>query len=294
MKNILIDTDLCCDCDDALALALANICHNKGEINLLGVTHCFNDNACAHFVKKINEYYHNNIPVGKSNCCVFDYKETKKYFIDILTDGDSILDYPCSLDITLEQLYSNFNVTLVYIGQLNNLAQLIELSEVKYKGCKIGDLLRTRVCEIVVMAGEFSIEKNENIRPEFNVIKDLQSAKKVFAEDGLPPITVLDSRQGGNVLTGAAIKSQTNNPAGQAYQLFCDKICGTDLRPSWDPLAILYAIFGVSDVFSLSKKGKIFVAETGITTFQTGKGEHRLLKVLDKEQSEKWIEEISQ
>lgn len=293
MKKILIDTDLCCDCDDALALAIANICHNKGLIKLLGVTHCFNDDYCAHFAQKINAYYRNDVPVGKSNCCVFDFKETKKYFVNQLTDGDSVCAYPCSLDITLEQLYRNTDVTLVYIGQLNNLAQLIDLSGEQYKGEKIGDLLRTRVREIVIMAGDFSDGSDRTICAEFNVVKDLQAAIKVFSQADLP-ITVLDSRNGGNVWTGASIKAQTNNPAGQAYRLFCDGICGTDLRPSWDPLTVLYAIFGVGDGFALSENGKISVDGTGITTFETGVGKHRLLKAVDKIRLAKRIETLTQ
>jgi inosine-uridine nucleoside N-ribohydrolase len=292
MKKILIDTDLCCDCDDALALAIANICHNKGLITLLGVTHCLNDDRCAHFAKKINAYYHNDLPVGKSDCCVFDFQQTKKYFINELTDGDNVSTYPCSLDITLKQLYQNRDITLVYIGQLNNLAQLIGLSDEQYKGVKIGDLLRTHVREIVIMAGDFSDDSNRTIRAEFNVVKDLQAAIKVFSQADLP-ITVLDARQGGDVWTGASIKAQPHNPAGRAYQLFCEGICGADLRPSWDPLTVLYAVFGARDGFALSENGQIYVDETGITTFETGKGKHRLLKAENKAQLANRIEEIT-
>ena len=292
MKKILIDTDLCCDCDDALALAIANICHNKGLIKLLGVTHCLNDDSCAHFAQMINAYYHNDVPVGKSDCCVFDFKDMKKYFITTLTGGESVSTYPCSLDITLEQLYQNTDVTLVYIGQLNNLAELLGVAKKLYKGIEIGELLRTRVREIVVMAGEFSFEKDKMARGEFNVVKDLISAQKVFAQDWLP-ITVLDSRQGNDVYTGVSIKAQTHNPAGQAYRLFCDGICGTALRPSWDPLTVLYAIFGNGDGFALSENGKVSVGEKGVTTFAIGVGAHRLVKAVNKRRLVERIETLT-
>ena len=39
MENLIIDTDFGFDCDDAGALAVANILINERKINILAVTH---------------------------------------------------------------------------------------------------------------------------------------------------------------------------------------------------------------------------------------------------------------
>lgn len=42
MRQLIIDTDLGFDCDDAGALAFANILHNEGAVSLLAITHSVN------------------------------------------------------------------------------------------------------------------------------------------------------------------------------------------------------------------------------------------------------------
>lgn len=65
MKNkIIIDTDLGCDCDDAAAIALANILHNQGAGELLGVTYSLAEREGAACIDVINGYYHNIFPIG--------------------------------------------------------------------------------------------------------------------------------------------------------------------------------------------------------------------------------------
>ena len=65
MENLIIDTDFGFDCDDAGALAVANILINEGKINILAVTHSVNKKIGCDAIKLINDYYGNpDIPVG--------------------------------------------------------------------------------------------------------------------------------------------------------------------------------------------------------------------------------------
>ena len=57
MRQLIIDTDLGFDCDDAGALAFANILHNEGAVSLLAVTHSVNRQIGAAAIRNINTYY---------------------------------------------------------------------------------------------------------------------------------------------------------------------------------------------------------------------------------------------
>lgn len=65
MENLIIDTDLGFDCDDAGALAIANKLHNEGKIKILAVTHSVDKKIGGDAIRAVNDYYGNSgIPIG--------------------------------------------------------------------------------------------------------------------------------------------------------------------------------------------------------------------------------------
>ncbi len=289
MKRIIIDTDLCFDCDDALALAMANMAHRNGRIELLATTHCLSDVDCAEAICRINAYYHNEqISVGVSENCKIDCEAEKEYFINSMKTTQTKADkskYPSSTELILEKLSENEACTLVFIGQLNNLAYLIEHKNNFYRGRKIGDILYTSIERIVIMGGDFS-----SADIEFNIIKDINAAKTVTAQTDLPLVFV-DAQQGCDVYTGQEVQKERENPVSKIYSLF-SVISGEKLRPSWDPIAVYFAIFGEDELCRLSPKGRVEVLDSGQTLFREGEGNHRLLKVDHKVDMAKEIESL--
>lgn len=64
-KNVILDTDMGPDCDDALALSILHVMADKGEANILAVGSCVSDPYSAPTIDVINTYYGRpNIPVG--------------------------------------------------------------------------------------------------------------------------------------------------------------------------------------------------------------------------------------
>ena len=79
-KKIIIDTDIGPDCDDAAALAMANIYHKTGWVDVLAVIHCTSNPWGVGAIRRINQYYGHDFEVATLKDEGFLVgKETEKY-----------------------------------------------------------------------------------------------------------------------------------------------------------------------------------------------------------------------
>ena len=63
--NVIFDTDMWSDIDDALALAMLHALQERHELNLVAVTVGTEDKWCASYVDLIDTFYgHPHVPVG--------------------------------------------------------------------------------------------------------------------------------------------------------------------------------------------------------------------------------------
>lgn len=270
MKKIIVDTDLGYDVDDAATLAFVDILHNKRAVELCAVTHCLSEEKAGDAVAWINGYYGIDAPIGLSKDR-YDAKALKKFINKISIPKNN--DYASAVALLKEILSSSEDksVTLLCIGQLNNLCHLLQ-DEIGQK------LAREKLQEIVVMGGYFepyeSFYEYGGIRwkGEFNIISDLLSAQSVVEFADLP-LSFVDFKQGVDVeLDVDKINFSKNHPIDKVY-----RIAGFCKRPSWDIVAALYACGGFEDCFRLSSQGRIYIDGNGKTTFKTGVGAHKLV-----------------
>lgn len=295
MKKIIIDTDLLSDCDDAGAIALANVCKNKKIADVLCITHCLKNKKALECVQLINEFYGNDIPLGIASADPWDYSAALEIFVNkVAPSGAEIkFEYPNAVDLILKTLYGEKGVTLCFIGQLNNFAELLNLKEQTYRGKKIADILTESVDEVVIMGGNFSLPR-EGRSAEFNIEKSLEAAKTVCEKNTLPTV-FSDGKQGCDIFTGQTLANNPNNPAYKIYREFRKHFFGDDKceRQSWDPVALYYAVFGAEKNFSLSAKGTVSVDDRAITDFTPDFGGNaRLLSVTDKTGLQREINEL--
>ena len=297
MENLIIDTDFGFDCDDAGALAVANILINEGKINILAVTHSVNKKIGCDAIKLINDYYGNpDIPVGVAEryalnvdkfyeefYAKFHYADgfpgwgEKPTFFKILNNLNlkkyKNVVYRPAKEVIIEKFNESDDksVTVVCIGQANNIADVLETN---------GALFKKKVKRVVVMCGNFDDYDYEYRlgdmywKGEFNVLLDIRSMQRLFAERDLP-IFVLDFNQGFDVLSGASLQNQSDNPVKMAYFVHGNGINFN--LPSWDIMALMFASGEFNDMFSLGEKGSVSVDDNGKTTFRQGNGEHCLI-----------------
>ena len=297
MENLIIDTDFGFDCDDAGALAVANILVNEGKINIFAVTHSVNKKIGCDAIKLINDYYGNpDIPVGVAERYALNVDEfyeefyakfhyadgfpgwgEKPTFFKILNNLNlkkyKNVVYRPAKEVIIEKFNESDDksVTVVCIGQANNIADVLETN---------GALFKKKVKRVVVMCGNFNDYDYEYRigdmywKGEFNVLLDIRSMQRLFAERDLP-IYVLDFNQGFDVLSGASLQNQSDNPVEMAYFVHGNGINFN--LPSWDIMTLMFASGEFNDMFSLGEKGSVSVDDNGKTTFRQGNGEHCLI-----------------
>lgn len=293
MVKIILDTDICGDCDDVAAISLLNYFHNRQQAKILAITDCVKEDFGAPCIDGICRYYGNsNIDIG-----VCDKKKEgmgrSLYTEDICkkfgggkAESD---DYPEAYKLIRKKLSENKNVKLVFIGFLNNLAQLIESPADEISPLTGLELIDYSVEEIVIMGGIVG-GKSYNFEgkvydKEYNVALDILSAQTAFFKLK-KEITLVEFELGYKVLAFENIvAAEKDSPIKTAFTDFL-----VDKRESWDPIAVMYAVLGTNGLYEFSDKGKIVVTDEGKTIFE--KAEDGNVRYLIEKVSKEQIVEV--
>jgi len=240
IKKVIYETDMCLDVDDVGGLALLHALENKGEAEMLAV--CFNeahpDGAAA--IDAINTWYgRGDIPVGiyKGELADPDYSAYLTALAKFPHDLDGT-NAPSALNVYRQVLAKqpDKSVTIISIGFLNNLSDLLNAYP---------QLVKKKVKELVIMAGIHN--------DGFNLVRhNLVNASQNVLENWPTPIVI--SQAGVSIHTGSILENTPQeNPVREAYyQFFNSQFCD---RSSWDEMAVLYGVRGLSNYFSEVTEG---------------------------------------
>jgi inosine-uridine nucleoside N-ribohydrolase len=255
--NLIVDTDIGPDCDDAGALTLLHLLAQKKKVNFLAMTNCTSNPYGAGTIDAINLYYGmEDIPVGRFEKAGFledgsSQKFNKFIALNYRNRYAPPIEAPGALQVLKKALSSaeDASVTFLAIGPLNNLAALITDSE----GLA---LVKQKVKCLVSMATAHSDFA------EWNVKMDIPAAALVCKE-WPSPVIFSPCETGGDIITGKDFGSLAQgHPVRAAYRLFND---GDEKmgRMSWDLTAVWYAVMGVEPFFRLSNPCDIDVLDDG-------------------------------
>lgn len=189
-EKIIIDTDIGDDLDDAFAVGLAL---HSPELQLLGITTTFGDTELrAKLLDRfLGELGHPNIPVAAGTPTHATNVFTQRAY----AEGGHFArpSHPAALDLLTQQinLYPG-QITLIAIGPLNNVGALIDAHPETFRKLK----------RVVLMGGsiyrgygDFAYLPARSPQPEWNILNDIPSARKLFAS-GVPLYVMpLDSTQ---------------------------------------------------------------------------------------------------
>ena len=121
---------------------------------------------------------------------------------------------------------------------------------------------------------------------EYNIVKDIPAAKKVFAE--WPTRVVTSPFEVGVAINypGSSIENDFGwapaHPMVEGYKCYLEMPYD---RPTWDLTSVLYSVEG-SSYFNISPAGKIDVTDKGATTFTTDEKGDRYYLMVDSVQAE--------
>jgi hypothetical protein len=186
-------------------------------------------------------------------------------------------------------------VVIAQVGFSTNLARLLETPPDEFSPLKGRELAGKKVKLLSLMAGAFqTIERNPRYL-EYNVVKDVSSAR-VLAEKW-PTAVVYSGFEIGIALPYPSVSIERDfgyvrhHPLAEAYIRY---IPPPHNRPTWDLTSVLYAVKADRGYFDLSPPGKVTVEDDGFTRFiESSQGSHRYL-VLKPEQKPRVLEALVQ
>lgn len=269
MKKIILDTDMGPDCDDAGALSIIDRYHAAGKCELLAVTHCTSDVLGCDVIAAINEWYGVDVPIGQTTREGFlDHLDARRYSVPIsekYREKHGECKYEEAVRVLRRTLAENENVTLIFIGPLNNMKELL-LSEADDISEKSGrELVADSACELIVMGGHFS-DFNYG---EYNIKCDVAAAQAT-CELCPCPIVWCGFEAGIDVMTGATLEGCSEDyPVRTAYKYFLE---GGFVRNSWDLVTVYYALTPEDERWIVSDECRVDYNDDATARVSDGKG----------------------
>ena len=304
--RLIFDTDICGDCDDVLALGMIHALQSRGHCRLLAVTISVDHPLAAPFVDAVNSFYERgDVPigvVGKGGVV------EKSEFLSLVEEQESgRFVYPH--DVPMRQSAKNatavlretlaaqpdHSVVIAQVGFSTNLARLLDSPGDASSPLNGRELVERKVKLLSLMAGAFQPIDGNHRYLEYNVIKDIASAR-VLAERWPTPM-VFSGFEIGIALPYPAVSIERDygyvqhHPLAEAY---IRRNPPPHNRPTWDLTSVLYAVLPDRGYFDISPPGTVTVEPDGFTRFTaTPRGNHRYL-ILKPEQKPRVLEALVQ
>ena len=284
--NVIFETDMGNDVDDALAIDMLYKYNKQKRINLMAVMLNKEGEFPPKYIDLLNTWYgQKRIPIGVSPRADKSLVAGTNYTQVVCEKLDekgkplykrSIKDY--SKLLSAVKLYRKIlakaedaSVTIVSVGFSTNLALLLDTKADEYSPLTGKELVAQKVKRLVTMAGHIENPKYA----EYNVVNDVAACQRVFKE-WPTPIYMSPFELGLQVRYPAqSIENDftwtKHHPIVDSYKVYLKKI---EDRPTWDLTAVLYAV-DPQQFFNISPAGKIVVTDEGYTHYkQDAAGKH--------------------
>ena len=241
-KRVIFETDMCTDVDDVGALAVLHALADNGEVEILAISYNEAHPSGAGTICAINTWYNRgDIPIGIYKGDLADPDESS-YLDGIATNFPHDLPTvptPSSLELYRQVLSGqpDNSVTIISVGFLNNLYDLLQADS---------NLVAQKVTKLVVMA--------LLIDDPYNTVRHDLIDKSAYVIHNWPTRLVI-SQHGESVYTGARLaETPAENPVREAYYRRFNGQYRS--RSSWDQIAVLYGVRGLSDYFTEITNGR--------------------------------------
>jgi inosine-uridine nucleoside N-ribohydrolase len=276
--KIIFDTDLGPDYDDVGALVFLHAMADSGKAEILATVSSNKHELVAPAIDVINTYFNRpGLEIGAPKSAGANMGSSQHW-------ADSIVNkYPHRISSTSEaadavsvyrkilQSQPDNSVTVVTVGFLTNLGNLLKSQPDKISDLPGDELVRKKVTRLVSMAGWFPEGR------EFNVFIDSASSKYVF-ENWPGEIIFTGFEIGKNIFTGLRLIQSPvqNSPVKDVFRISIP-LSEEDRngRMSWDETAVLIAVYGTEGFFD-TKRGTITIFPNGSNSWKDDpKGKHQ-------------------
>ena len=303
---VIFDTDMGNDIDDALALDLLYKYQDMGRIKLLGIMSSKKERESAQYIDVMSTWYgYRKTPIGIARDGVKGELATNyaTKVVGMKVAGKPLLKRSVK-DVgklpDAHKLYRKLlasqpdnSVVIICTGFATNLGNLLSSAGDSYSPLNGRDLISRKVKQIVLMAGRF----DNTGEAEYNVVNDIASCAKLFAESPVPVVTSPFELGLRVLFPGECIEKDFGwtalHPLVLGYKAFLKMPYD---RPTWDLTAVLH-VLEPGRFMSCTEPGRIDVDEKGRTSYTPARdGKHSYLTATDeqrREMAEFFVEIIS-
>jgi len=296
--NIIFDSDMGPDYDDVGAITILHALADRGEAHILATMASTKYEGVAAVLNVFNTYFNRpDIPIGVPKGYALELRDWQ-HWTDTL-----IAKYPHQIKANAEaedavRLYRKIlasqpdkSVTIVTIGFLTNLSNLLNTSADEYSQLDGKQLIKKKVKLLVCMAGRYPSGY------EFNVMKDAAASQNVY-EHWNTPVIISGFEIGEKIKVGLPLIHNEiikNDPVKDVFRISMPQAKEDSVgRKSWDETAVLIAIKGYSKFYTLHP-GRITVADDGKNTWDdNGKEQAYLVEKVDYKEVRDLINELIQ
>ncbi|HEX3768100.1 MAG TPA: nucleoside hydrolase [Puia sp.] len=253
--EVIFDTDFGPDYDDVGAITLLHGFADSGFIKILATMASSKHKNAAAAISVFNTYFNRpETPIGVVRGKAVELGDKQHWTDSVISRYPhkvrSNEDAEDALYLYRKILASQpkHSVTIITVGFLTNLANLMESGPDKYSALNGIDLIREKVAGLVCMAGRFPTGR------EFNLDQDAVSSKKVM-EVWPGPILFSGFEIGQKIKTGLPIvrdKGILRSPVKDVFSI-CIPMAAEDSagRMSWDETAVFVAVKGWRNYYDL-------------------------------------------
>ena len=263
--KIIFDTDLGPDYDDVGALAFLHAMADSGKAEILATVSSNKHELVAPSIDVLNTWFGRaSLPVGapKGSAAILG---SNQHWADSL-----VAYYPHRIKTTSEvpdavSIYRKLlnespdkSVTIVTVGFLTNLSNLLKSEADDISPMNGTELVSRKVSRFVAMAGRFPEGR------EFNIYIDSSASEYVF-ENWPGEVIFTGFEIGWEIRTGLRlIKSPVEkSPVKDVFRISIPLSAEDSLgRMSWDETAVLIGVYGTEGFFD-TVRGKIIINEDG-------------------------------
>jgi len=295
---IIFDSDIGPDYDDVGAITMLHAFADSGEAKILATVASDKYPNAAAVLSVFNTYFKRpNIPIGIVKGNGVDDRDEQHWSDTVVAkyphkirSNDEAEDAVTVYRKVLSQQPDN-SVTIVTVGFLTNLANLMNSKPDKYSSLDGISLIHKKVKRLVSMAGKFPEGK------EFNVYMDSTSSQIVFSK--WPTEVIFSGFEiGEKIKTGLPLVQNNaiqNSPVKDVFRI-CLPMAEEDKngRSSWDETAVFVAVKGYEPYYSV-QSGSIIVNDDGSNSWDNdGNNQYYLVEKLPREQVQQVINDLIQ
>ncbi|MDE7406960.1 MAG: nucleoside hydrolase, partial [Muribaculaceae bacterium] len=273
--NVIVETDMGNDIDDALAMDMAYKAMDDGLINIIAIGAHKLSSTAVDYIDVLNTWYgYGSIPIARSLTPVYNQHQND-YTLPVCamrdakgralwkrskTGGD--IQDPVSLYRRLLAAQPDTSVVFLSLGFGTELAKLLESAPDDISPMSGMELVKRKVKYLSIMAGSYGFKQ----RAEYNVVNDIPAMKTVF-EQWPTPIVQNPFEIGPKVMyRGDKLDEQFSwtsvHPVIDGFKRYMKMPYN---RPTWDLLSVVYITN--PEMFTRSEPGFVQVNKEGYTIF---------------------------